>query len=92
VKPVRESAIERKVVLWAKKNGVLTMKIRGERGWPDRLFIRNGAVIFVEFKATRGRLSLLQHTRLDDLHREGVRAIMMKDADRCIEILKRVLV
>lgn len=36
----------------AEKNGWLTKKLKfvGERGAPDRLFIKNGRVMFVELK------------------------------------------
>lgn len=50
---MRESAIEAKAVSAAGKLGVWTSKFcsTSRRGVPDRTFIFNGRVVFVEFKA-----------------------------------------
>ena len=47
-----ESSIEQQVVDWAAANDYLVVKmnIQGRKGWPDRLFIYNGHVVFIEFK------------------------------------------
>lgn len=48
---ILESAVERKCVEYAAKKGILSIKIKGLAGWPDRLFfIKDGTVFFVEFK------------------------------------------
>lgn len=44
-----ESSIERAVVEYAKKLGVLVHKT-GQDGWPDRLFLFKGRVAWIEFK------------------------------------------
>lgn len=48
----RESAIEKKCTAIAKANGWLPFKFTSpaQRGVPDRLYIRAGAVVFVEYK------------------------------------------
>ena len=50
---MRESAIESRAVKAAEKFGVWTSKFcsTSRRGVPDRTFIFNGRVVFVEFKA-----------------------------------------
>lgn len=50
----RESWIERAVVNYARTKGVLVYKFQSpaQRGVPDRVFIYNGLVWFIEFKAT----------------------------------------
>jgi hypothetical protein len=61
---VRESEIESNVVASAGAAGWLTRKLRwtGRTGAPDRIFIKGGRVVFIEFKATgkvsRGEQSL----------------------------------
>ena len=50
---MRESTIEKAVCAYAKLKGCLIVKLAGQnqRGQPDRLFIRSGRCLFVEFKA-----------------------------------------
>ena len=50
---MRESYIEKKACEIATKHGWLTRKLKfiGRDGAPDRMFIRDGRVLFVEFKA-----------------------------------------
>ena len=59
---MKESNIEGKVVRYANSRGVLSLKLNvvGNRGWPDRLFIFNNRVMFIEFKTPTGRLSEMQ--------------------------------
>jgi hypothetical protein len=51
-----ESDLEKKVRLWCTQNGILTRKFvsPGCRGVPDRMFMKNGKVAFLELKA-RGK-------------------------------------
>ena len=50
---MRESVIEKKCSAWAKANGWLGYKFSSpsQRGVPDRLYIKNGSTVYVEFKA-----------------------------------------
>jgi len=43
-------------------------------GWPDRMFISNGLVVFCEFKASGQRPSPLQERRARDLAARGIPA------------------
>lgn len=66
---VLERAIEEVVVDYATNKGVLYLKLNvlGRRGWPDRIFVANGRVLFVEFKAPGEEPRKLQeeiHARL----------------------------
>lgn len=47
-----EFPIERAVCDWAEANGwhVRKLKWEGRRGAPDRLFVKDGRVVFIEFK------------------------------------------
>lgn len=60
--PLRESAIEKAVVGHAKKIGVRSVKLNGpgDRGKADRMFLRDGRVIFIEFKRPGGKPTALQ--------------------------------
>ena len=52
-KELRESEIEHKVVAYAVKKGWLTRKLCAisHRGMPDRILMKKGCVMFIEFKA-----------------------------------------
>jgi hypothetical protein len=47
-----ESTVEVKTTEYAQNKGCLVIKLNilGRRGWPDRLFIYKGQVLFIEFK------------------------------------------
>ena len=74
---MRESTIEKAVVDYAKANGCLTIKnaTPGHRGVPDRMFIRSGKVLFVEFKALGKLPTKIQYKWLSDLWAHGVPAV-----------------
>lgn len=66
-----EVEIEREHLKVAKANGWVVEKIEktGRSGFPDRLYIKQGRVIFVEWKRPGGRLSkqqVLRHKELRD--------------------------
>lgn len=58
----RESKIEKAVCDHAKSKGWLVYKWSspGNRGVPDRLFIRKGYVLFIEFKRKGGKTTPIQ--------------------------------
>lgn len=60
---MRESAIEKKVNDFAKANGIISLKLEAGRfssGKPDRQFLYNGKVLFIEFKAPGKKPTELQ--------------------------------
>lgn len=59
---IRERDIEKKVVDLAKKAGWLCFKwvSPSQRGVPDRIFIKDGAVVMIEFKAPGKKPTQLQ--------------------------------
>ena len=71
---MKESTIEKAVCDYAKKHGCITMKLSGanQRGQPDRMFIKNGRVLFIEFKAPGKLPTALQNRWLADLSNEGM--------------------
>jgi len=66
---MRESTIESAVCAYAKSRGCLTLKLSGQnqKGQPDRMFLHQGHVLFVEFKAPGKRPTALQARWLDRL-------------------------
>ena len=69
-----EKAIESTVCNTARKHGWLVRKFAspGRRGVPDRLFMRNGVSLFIEFKATGKRASHQQKTEHNNIRRAGI--------------------
>ena len=64
-----EKEIEKSLVKWAKAHGWLALKFTpfGDRGWPDRIFIKNGTHVWLELKRegfTPGPLQRYRHAQL----------------------------
>jgi Holliday junction resolvase-like predicted endonuclease len=85
-----ESRIESQVVVWAQARGWVTLKlnVRGRRGWPDRIFIRKGKVIFIEFKAPGGRPTKLQLHMIGLLGTHHMSVYLCDSKESAIETLK----
>lgn len=81
---MRETTIEQAVVTYAIHNGCLVIKnaTPGHRGIPDRLFMKNGKVMFLEFKAPGKRPTGIQLRWLRDLHDHGFLAFACDDAEQ----------
>jgi len=65
---------------------------RGARvGWPDDLFIKNGVVVAVEFKAPGRTPKRIQEHRIRQLEEHNVAAAWFDSTDRAIEWLRNAL-
>ena len=76
---MRESYIEKAVCDYAKRKGWLVFKFLGRRGVPDRLFIRNGVMFYIEFKAPGKQPSELQKKMHDKIRRENFEVFVVDD-------------
>jgi hypothetical protein len=90
---VNEATIERAVCAYAKSRGCLVMKLAGpnQKGQPDRMFIRSGKVLFIEFKAPGKLPTALQLRWLADLHAQGMAVAWCDDIGRGTDIIETVL-
>jgi hypothetical protein len=90
---MRESSIEHKVNMWAMSHRVLSFKFTpdGVRGLPDRIFLHNGRVCFIEFKATGGKPTPLQEFYLNMLREEHIDATCCDNYDDAIGFITRTL-
>ena len=88
-----EKQVEAKVFAWAKKNGVKTYKLGGQhnRGKPDRIFMANGDVLFLELKAPGKKPTKLQKQEIDDLRDHGINADWADTPGSAIELIKEYL-
>lgn len=75
----READLEDKAVKWARVRGWYCRKYRtaGRRAAPDRIFIRGGHVLFVEFKRAGNLPTDQQRDELRQLHEAGADAIWL---------------
>ena len=75
----------------AEKHGWYVRKVRavGTTGFPDRLFIKEGVVIFIEFKdpGSGNTASKRQELEMRKLRRAGVEAYVCDNWNRFLEIL-----
>ena len=86
---MKESAIESALVRHAKKLGIYTAKFTSpsRRGVPDRIFIRDGVVLFLELKAPGEKPTELQ---MHEMRVLAIHDVMVMWTDN-IEIGKKLL-
>jgi hypothetical protein len=86
-----ESQLEKKVCAWAKEGGISTLKLSGpnDRGKADRMFMKGGRIIFLEFKAAGKKPTALQHRFLKQRVDDGFVAGWTDDYVEAIDILDK---
>ena len=84
-----ESRIEQKSTERAKKLGMLVLKlnVKGQVGWPDRLYIYNGHVLFIEFKRLREKPRPIQQHIHDLLRAHHIDVRVVDDLIQAYEVL-----
>ena len=87
--PVLEKDIEAKACRKARERGWLAYKFTSpaRRAVPDRLFIKNGQAVFIEFKRPGGRLTTLQAQELARLREAGMPAHVCFSVDEALALL-----
>jgi Holliday junction resolvase len=90
---MRESTIEKKVCDHARENGCVVMKLAGpnQKGQPDRMFLKHGRVLFIEFKAPGKLPTALQDRWLRQLREQGFKAFACDDVGEGISLLGRYI-
>jgi Holliday junction resolvase len=90
---MRESAIEKAVCDYARANGCIVIKNAAptHRGIPDRLFLRKGVAVFVEFKAPGKRPTELQTSWIKRLTENGFFATWVSSREEGIKIINNTL-
>lgn len=78
-----EKEIEASVVSYARKSGVLAYKFSSpaQRGVPDRIFVFNDRVLFVEFKRTGQKPTKLQYHQMKLLQEQGQHHVYVEWCD-----------
>lgn len=77
-----ESAVEMPVVRRAEAAGWLVRKLAwvGRNGAPDRIFMKDGRVVFIEFKKPGEVPTLLQRTEHERMRAAGMEVYVCDDA------------
>ena len=88
-----ESSIERAVCDYAKKRGVFVRKMGGygQRGFPDRMFLYRGHVLFVEFKQAGKKPTALQAECIRDLRERGFEVQVVDNVDVGRDIIEQFI-
>jgi hypothetical protein len=89
-RPLREKDIEDRVCDWAKANGWWVRKFAspGKRSVPDRIFIKEGRTVFIEFKRPGEEPTDAQWAEIDKIRAAGGHADWSDDIDLAKEILR----
>lgn len=87
---ISEAKIEAKLVKWARDHRVYTRKFSSpaHRGVPDRIFIKDGRVLFMELKRPGNRPTALQLHEIRELHRFGCSAVWHDTYETAVEALR----
>ena len=80
---MREGKIEITVCAYAALLGWLVYKFTspGHRGVPDHIFMKNGKLIFIEFKSTQGKLTPMQRIRISEIEHAGFSVHIINDIE-----------
>lgn len=80
---LRESALERKSRTYVLALGGEFLKVKGAKGWPDRIIILpNGVVLFCEFKRHKKKPDPLQRHILNKICKLGANAFYVDNYTR----------
>ena len=79
---MREKDIQGKVVGHARRSGVIARKLDFGEGWPDYMFLRDGQILFIEFKRPSENPTALQYHVHKQLEEQGfIVAVVKNTAD-----------
>lgn len=80
---ISESVIEGSVCAHSEMNGWLVRKLSwiGRRGAPDRLFMKGGRALFIEFKATGEKPDPLQVREIERMRKAGMEVHVIDDIE-----------
>lgn len=88
--PPLETDIEGEAVAFAKRHGWWATKFTspGRRGVPDRIFIRDGVVMFIEFKRPGETLRTQQEKRIREMRAHGAIVHVVDNLKTAYDLLR----
>ncbi len=86
---MREATIEKKVCDYAKSLEWIAEKVTPQaNGYPDRIFLKEGRVFFIEFKAKGKTPTKLQNHRIEALRLSGFDVHVVDDVAEGMGIIR----
>ena len=84
-----EKYIEEKVVNYAKSLGFLAYKFSSpsRKGVPDRIFIKNNSIFWIEFKRKGAKPTELQSKTIHEMRKQGCKIYIIDDIKLGIQVL-----
>lgn len=84
---MRESDIKRRACTALTKRGWLICHVIqcSLNGWPDTMALKNGRIIFIEFKQPGKKPRDLQQYRIDKLEKQGFETIVITEENQVYE-------
>ena len=88
----RESEIEKKVCEYAKSKGWLIYKFQSpsNRGVPDRILLKDGKTVFIEFKAPKKTPTKLQDKVISRIISQGFEVYVVDNMDLGKELINNI--
>ncbi len=89
----KESYIEKKTCDYAKEQGFLQYKFSSpnKKAVPDRIFMKDGNIFFIEFKSEKGKLTKLQEREIKKINEQKIKAYTCNSIESCKLIINNNL-
>lgn len=83
-----EARLEDRVCQLARRIGALPVKLvaASSTGFPDRMFLYRGRVVFMEFKSPTGKLSKKQLVVMRNMAVRGFAVHVVRDYDTAVDV------
>jgi hypothetical protein len=85
---LRESAIEADNYTYARSLRIIFRKLNFGEGWPDRLLLYRGHVLFIEYKQLGEKPTALQEYQHDILRKQGFEVQIVDDKQKGRKLIK----
>lgn len=88
--PVLEKDIEKGVVRYAEAHNWIAIKFtpKGDVGWPDHIFVKDGKTVWIEFKRPGEEPTPLQQYRMRHLRSHGALVYWVDNTTAGIAMLR----
>jgi hypothetical protein len=79
----KEKAVEYAVSRFAREQGCLVLKLNvlGQVGWPDRMYLYRGNILFIEFKRPGERVRAIQEHIHERIRQHGFPVLVIDDIE-----------
>ena len=91
-RPREVAGVERPASKQAEALGWCVAKLMrvSKTGWPDRVFIRDGRTVWIEFKRPKGKARRIQEERHAEMRAHGAEVYVCDSVEAALAILQEV--